>query len=162
LTRLIPALVATVLALSLSASLPAAASQTARREPTTCTHFIATDDGGQAFSLPAGASIFSGEYMLQVPVSQAWKFCYPLSASGSHLIRLKADQSYCVSGNQHVARIYKCSTTSANQQWTWRVHHRPYYHRFLNRNGAMCVANGNGSSDVVEACPGKASHWITG
>jgi len=61
-----------------------------------------------------------------------------------------------------VARIYKCSTTSENQQWTWRVHHRPYYHRFLNRNGAMCVANGNGSSDVVEACPGKASHWITG
>jgi len=134
----------------------------AHAEPTTCTHFIAYDDGGQAFSLPAGAKVFSGEYMLQVPVSSAWKFCYPLSASGSHLIRLKANQKYCVSGYKHLARIYKCSTTSSNQQWTWRKHRRPYYHRFLNTNGAMCVINGNGSSDVVESCPGKASHWGTG
>lgn len=134
-----------------------------RREPTTCTHFIAYDDGGQALSLPAGASVFSGEYLLQVPVSQAWKFCYPLSAKGSHLLRLKYDQSYCVSGYKHVGRIYKCSTTSENQQWTWRLHRSPFYHRFLNTNGVMCVANGNGSADIVDpTCTGKATHWGTG
>lgn len=135
----------------------------ARREPTTCTHFIASDDGGQAFSLQPGAKIEAGAALWQVPVSQAWQFCYPLSASGSHLLRLKADQSYCVSGYKHLARIYKCSVNSANQLWTWRLHRSPFYHRFLNRNGAMCVSNGNDSSDTVDkTCAGKATHWYTG
>jgi hypothetical protein len=147
---------------ALAFAAPTIPGRNMQREPTTCTHFIATDDGGQAFSLPAGAKVFSGEYLIQVPVSQAWKFCYPLSASGSHLIRLKADQSYAISGYKHLARIYKASVNSANQLWTKRDHKSPWYFRLLNRNGAMCVANGNGSSDVVETCSGAASHWITG